>query len=191
MNKYSRNIEFAASGQTASGGKLSDVQKILKLAINSFSKEKYSLAIDYCRKAVSAVNGGKDPAAEAYYIWCLSSLKMAKPQEARKVCYEARLKLGNYLDLVYFETLVAAVNGELDKIPRFAESFLELYEAAVGNFDPYKEKTNIHIGEVLLMAGEALEQLQDTNRAADFYEKYLAIFPDDERVRERAKKMAL
>lgn len=190
MNNYSRNFEFAVTGQTASGGKLSDVQRILKLAVNSISKEKYSLAIDYCRKAVNGVNGGKDPAAEAYYIWCLSSLKINKPQEARKVCYEARLKLGNYLDLVYFETLVAAANGELDKIPRFAENFMELYEAAGGNFNPYREKTNIHIGKVLLMAGEALEQSRDTARADYFYNKYLAIFPDDEQVGERVNKIA-
>jgi len=187
MNKNSRTFDSANTGQTSPGGKFSDIQKIMKLAVNSFSKEKYSLAIDYCRKAVDLINGQKEPAAEAYYIWCLSYLKMNKPDDARKVCYDARLKLGNYLDLVYFEILIAAVNEELDKIPRFAESFMEFYEGAGGNFNPYKEKTNVHIGEVLLLTGQALEQMREKTRAVDIYKKYLSIFPDDEPIRERVK----
>lgn len=180
MNKNSRTFEFAATGQTPSGGKFSDMQRILKLAANSFSNGKYSRAIDYCRKAVDAAKCGKDPAAEAYYIWCLSCLKMNNPAEAKKVCCDARLKLGNYLDLVYFEILIAAAKGESEKIPRFAESYMELYDDAAGKFDRHKEKSCDKIGEVLLLAGQALEQLNDKARAADFYDKFMSIYSDDE-----------
>jgi tetratricopeptide (TPR) repeat protein len=187
MNHISRTTESSASVQTTSGGKLSGMQRILKLAINSFSKGKYSLAIDYCRNAVNQIYGREEPAAEAYYIWCLSYLKMNRPREARKVCYDARLKLGNYLDLVYFEILISAINEEMEKIPPFAERFVELYEKAGGVFDPYREKTNIHIGKVLLLAGQAHERLQDKSRADDYFKKYLSLFPEDESIIERLK----
>jgi tetratricopeptide (TPR) repeat protein len=188
MNQYSRTREFSASRQTTSGGKLSDMQRILKLAVNSFGKGKYSLAIDYCRKAVNLINGCKEPAAEAYYIWCLSCLKLHKTQEARNVCYDARLKLGNYLDLVYFEIVIAAINNELDKIPRFAEKFMELYEKAGGKFNRLREKANAHIGDVLLLAGMAYEKSKDKSRADDYFQKYLSIFPDDESALETFKE---
>ena len=192
MNNTTRFNEIGKNTQPASTGKLSDLQKILKLAANSFGKEKYSLTIDYCRKAVNAVDGTDQHklAAEAYYIWCLSCFKMNKYEDARKVCYEARLKLGNYLDLVYFEILIAAVNGEIDRIPKFAKSYREIYEAAGDKFNPLKEKTHDRIGEVMLMSGQALEQVQKKSEALDIYKKYLSKFPDDVPIKGRVEVLA-
>lgn len=192
MNKAARDTGNTGKAQAAFPGKLSDLQKIMKLAFNSFSKEKYSLAVDYCRKAVGAIHGTDHPefAADAYYIWCLSSLKMGKLDGARKACYEARLKLGNYLDLVYFEILIAAVGNETDRIPKLAKSFMELYEAAGDKFNPLKEKSHDRIGEVLLMGGQALEQTGNTPEALDFYRKYLTLFPDDDPIKERVEILA-
>ncbi|UCC78335.1 MAG: hypothetical protein JSW64_08585 [Candidatus Zixiibacteriota bacterium] len=187
MNNATRSDEIGKDTQPASSGKLSDLQKILKLAANSFSKEKYSMAVDYCRKAISAIHGTGHSqfAAEAYYIWCLSDLKMDKFDDARKACYEARLKLGNYLDLVYFEIVIAAVGNETERIPKLAKSFIELYNAAGDKFSPLKEKTHDRIGEVLLMGGQALEQTHKTPEALDFYKEYLTLFPDDALIKER------
>jgi tetratricopeptide (TPR) repeat protein len=187
MNKNTRSNETVRGTQSASIGKLSDLRKIMKLAFNSFGKEKYSLAIDYCRKAIDAINGTaqRELAAEAYYLWCLSCLKNSRPDEAKKVCYEARLLLGNYLDSVYFEILIAAVKEEIDKIPRLVKNYMEIYEAAGGNFNPSKEKTHGRAGEVLLMGAQALEQAGEKIGALEFYNKYLSIFPDDGPIRER------
>lgn len=192
MNKAARDTGNTGKKQTAFPGRLSDLQKIMKLAFNSFSKEKYSLAVDYCRKAVGAIHGTDHPeyAADAYYIWCLSSLKMGKLDDARKACYEARLKLGNYLDLVYFEILIAAVGNETERIPKLAQSFKELYEAAGDKFNPLKEKTHDRFGEVLLMGGQAFEQLHKIPEALDIYEKYLSLFPDDAAIKERVNILA-
>lgn len=189
MNKNNGTTATVPAGQSYAGGKFSNLQKIIKLASNSFNKEKYPLAIDYCRTVVNAANGRKELAADAYYIWCMSCLKMNKPHDARKVCYDARLKLGNYLDLTYFEIRIAALTGELDKIPRFAESYLEIFYGAGRKFDPSREKTSEKIGEVLLLAGQVLEQKQEREGAADFYRKYLSIFPDDESIRERVAEL--
>ena len=112
-------------------------------------------------------------------------------EEARKVCYEARRKLGNYLDLVYFEILIAAVNGEIRKIPKFAKSYLEIYEAADNKFNPAKEKTYGKIGEVLLMSGQALEEAQENGEALEVYKKYLELYPDDEPIKDRVNSMEL
>jgi|GEM_PF-2895324 len=187
MNNITRSDEIGKNRQPLSSGKLSDLQKILRLAFNSFSKGKYSMAIDYCRKAVSAIPGKdhSELAAEAYYIWCLSNLKLEKVNDARKVCYEARLKLGNYLDLVYFEILIAAVSGETGRIPKLVRNFVDLYEAAGDNYSPQKEKTHNRIGEVLLMSGQALEQTHKTREALDIYNKYLSLFPEDIPIKER------
>jgi hypothetical protein len=187
MNNTTRPEEVGWSKKPASSGKLSDLQKILRLAINSFSKGKYSMAVDYCRKVVNGIHGAdqQELATEAYYIWCLSNLKTEKFNDTRKVCYEARLKLGNYLDLVYFEILIAGVAGETGRIPKLARNFVGLYEVAGGKFNPQKEKTHNRIGEVLLMSAQALEQLHETPEALNVYEKYLSLFPDDAPIKER------
>jgi len=190
MNKNNGTTATVPGGLSYAGGKFSDMRKIIKLATNSFNKEKYPLAIDYCRTAVNVANGRKELVADAYYIWCMSCLKMNKPQDARKVCYDARLKLGNYLDLTYFEIQIATLTGEFDKIPRFAENYLELYYHAGREFDPSREKTSEKIGEVLLQAGQVLEQKQENTGAVDFYKKYLSFFPDDEPVRARVLELA-
>ncbi|UCE67818.1 MAG: hypothetical protein JSU85_07375 [Candidatus Zixiibacteriota bacterium] len=192
MNNATRSTEIGKNTQSESSGKLSNLQKILRLALNSFSKEKYSMAIDYCRNAVSAIHDTdhSEFAAEAFYIWCLSCFKMNKYEEARKVCYEARLKLGNYLDLVYFEILIAAFIGETDRIPKFAKRYIEIYEAAGGKFNPSKEKTHDRIGEVMLMSGQALEQLRKKLEALDIYNKYLSLFPEDVPIRERVEVLS-
>jgi tetratricopeptide (TPR) repeat protein len=189
MNNTDRDKTAAENGHAVGQGKLSDLQRLMKLALNSFTKGKYTLTIDYCRKAVSAINGSELPdfAAEAYYIWCLSYLRMEKFDDARKVCYDARLKLGNYLDLVYFEILIAAVKGENEKIPRLVESFVELHEDAKDKFNPLKEKTHDKIGEVLLMAGQSLEQSGDVSGAIEIYNKYLRLFPDDSPIKDRVE----
>lgn len=179
------------SRQSAGNGDLSDTNKLLRLAFNSFSKEKYSMAIDYCRKTVNGLHGSESEnhAAEAYYLWCLSNLKLNKMNEAKKVCYEARRKLGNYLDLVYFELLIAAVNGEINKIPRFAKSYIDLYEAANNEFDRLKERTADKIGEVLLMSGQALEQSQQYAEALEVYKKYIKLYPNDGPMRDRVNSL--
>lgn len=190
MNKIDGAAGAVPTGRSYAGGKFYDRRRIIKLASNSFNKEKYPLAIDYCRTAVNSGNGRKELVADAYYIWCMSCLKMNNPQDARKVCYDARLKLGNYLDLIYFEIRIASLTGELDKIPRFAENYLELYYDAGGQFDPSREKSSEKIGEVLLLAGQVLEQKQEKAGAVDFYSKYLSIFPDNEPLRERVTELA-
>ncbi len=178
-------------GQSAVSRDLSDTNKLLRLAFNSFCKEKYSLAIDYCRKAVIGSHGSESEnhAVEAYYLWCLSNLKLNKMDDAKKVCYEARRKLGNYLDLVYFELLIAAVNGEVNKIPRFAKSYIDFYESANNKFDHVKERTSDKVGEVLLMSGQALEQSQQYTEALEVYKKYLKLYPNDGPIQDRVNSL--
>ena len=186
MNNLTRTEKNAGSAQQQHAGKLSDLQKIMKLAINSFSKEKYPMAVDYCRKAVEVIpaTGRPDLVAEVYYLWCLSCFKMGKHIDAKKVCYEARLKLGNYLDLVYFEIIIAAVNEEMERIPKLVDNYTELYLAAGGEFDPLKEKTHAKFGEVMLICGQALEQSENLRDALDIYNKYLGFFPEDSAVKK-------
>ena len=173
-------------------GKFNDLQKITRLAINSFSKEKYELAVDYCRKAVDIVpaTGRPELAAEIYYLWCLSCLKMEKYSDAKKICYEARLKLGNYLDLVYFEIIIASVNSEFERIPKLVDNYLEIYHSAKNNFDPLKEKTNEKFGEILLLCGQALEQSENIPAALNLYGKYLEFYPDDEPVKRHIQVLS-
>lgn len=179
------------SRQSAGNGDLSDTNKLLRLAFNSFSKEKYSMAIDYCRKTVNGLHGSEseDQAVEAYYLWCLSNLKLNKMDDAKKVCYEARRKMGNYLDLVYFELLIAAVKGDINKIPRFAKSYMDLFEAANNEFDHIKERTADKVGEVLLMSGQALEQSQKYTEALKIYKKYLKLYPNDDPIQDRVNSL--
>lgn len=168
-------------------GKFSDIQNIMKLASNSLSKEKYSLAADYCRKAVNAANESpsRDLIADAYYIWCMSCLKLERPREARKVCYEARLRLGNYIDLVYFELLIAAINEETDKIPKFVDNFLRMYDQNLCGPGAAGEKTRDNIGEVLILGGRANERLGNVPGAIEYYKRYISIFPEDKEVAKR------
>jgi tetratricopeptide (TPR) repeat protein len=185
MNNLSNPEINSKSPMPSTRRKLSDSGRILRLASTSFDKGNYSLAIDYCRMAASIVKIADSPelAAEIYFIWCLSQIKLGKFHDARKVCYEARLKIGNYLDLVYFEILIASGRGEAKKIPRLVNNFLDLQKAEGNGINPATGKSHDRIGEVLLVGAEVLERANNKPGALEIYNKYLTLFPDDDSVR--------
>ena len=182
-----REVETdVAANRSLASGRLSDLKNIMRLAVNSLGRGKLALAIDYCRTVINSARDSdqRDLVVEAFYVWCTASLQLGKPGEARKVCYEARLRLGNYLDLVYFELLIAAVNNDIDKIPRFANNFLDLHDNSRKDLGPAAERSREKIGEVLLMGGQAREQSNDIAGAMEFYNRYVEMFPEDKIVAE-------
>jgi tetratricopeptide (TPR) repeat protein len=192
MNKTKEFTVADANARYSASGKFSDLQNIMKLALNSLDKGKYSLAIDYCRRVVNGVRESdpRELLVEAYRIWCISFLKSNKPDDARKVCYEARRKLGNYRDLVYLELLIAAQSGEIDKIPRYVENYLQLYDVSGSRSGSAGVRSGDMTGEVLLKGAQAKEQLNDPAGALEMYRKYISLFPDDKPVSERIAQLA-
>ena len=192
MNKALETKTDKEVSRPLAQGRLSDLNKIFKLAVNGLGKGKHQLAIDYCRTIINnaRIIDHREIIIEAYYIWCMSCLQLGKPFEARKACYEARLKLGNYLDLVYFEILIAAVNNEIDKILKFVDSYLELYDHPEDGFAPSGSHSREKIGDVLIMGGRAQEQAGNISGALDYYNRYIAIFPDHEPVHQLVEKLS-
>ena len=168
-----------------------ELGRYLTLARNSVRAGKFALAIDYCRQITEAALrlNRNEIALEAFYIWGLSYLKTGKYQDARKICYDARDRLGNYLDVVYFEILIAAANAETDKIPRLAQNYFELRDPKEHGKDPQKTRTWDKAGEVLILWGRALETLNEPLTAAEVYTRYLAICPEDKVIAARASAL--
>jgi tetratricopeptide (TPR) repeat protein len=160
-----------------------------KLAQSNFADGHYMLSIDYCRllSEIAFALKKDDLAAEAYHLWCLSCLKMSKLDEAAVVCQTAKTRLGDYLDLAYFELLIAALNSEVVKIPDLAQRYNTLYDS--GPQDPSKTKNSGKLGEVLLMWEQAAEQLGNTSDAIQLIEKYLELYPEDANIVEHLNQL--
>lgn len=79
--------------------------KFYKLAQNSFGVKKYSRAVDNCRLAVDLAlrQNNLEQAARAYRLWIESLFELAKFQDIKKVCCDARSKFGHDLSLLYYE----------------------------------------------------------------------------------------
>lgn len=155
-----------------------------RLAQANFADGRYSQAVDYCRllNEIAFALKKEDLAAEAYHLWCLSCLKMSKFDEAATICQTARTRLGDYLDLAYFELLIAALKGEFPKINDLAQRYIALFDS--GSQDPSKTKTSAKMGEVFLIWEQALEQLGNIGDAIQLLEKYLELYPDDANIRQ-------
>ena len=164
---------------------------LISLAEESFRTGRYTLAIEYCGQIAELAEIFKidEIAVQAYYIMCLATLKLKLYADAEKICATAREKLGDYLDLAYFRLLINAVRGDTFKIPDLALEFIEIYDKSAVNPDPAKIRTCRKIGEVLLMWGQALEELGEPEEAVTIYEKYVELYPDDKGVASRIAQL--
>jgi len=172
---------------------VADLQELIALARNSFSEGDFTGAAECCRRASENKRLSDDNklAYEIYYLWCLANLKMGKLDEAIKVCSDARRRLGEYLDLAYFELIIAIMIGEPESVLSLAQNYLKLWNNEKENNDPLKSRTRDRVGEVLLMLGQTLEQIHRTADAIEIYKKYLAIFPEDKAIEDRIVEMSI
>jgi tetratricopeptide (TPR) repeat protein len=157
---------------------------LISLAEESFRTGRYTLAIEYCSQITELAEIFKidEIACQGYYIMCLAALKLRLYDDAEKCCNQAREKLGDYLDLAYFRLLISAVKSDTVKIPDLALEFIEIFDKSAVNPDPFRIKTCHKIGEVLLMWGQALEELGDPEEAVTIYEKYIELYPEDKNI---------
>lgn len=102
-------------------------EKFIKLARNSFKVERYLRAADNCRLAVEIAlrQNNRQQAAEAFDLWIKSLFKKKKYSEVKKVCCDARSKLGNHLDLLYYEAKAAFSSGDFKVSARLAREYIE------------------------------------------------------------------
>lgn len=116
-----------------SGGKIKPLSKygysdFMKLAANSYRTANFGRAVDNCRLAVEMAERSRDlkSMAEAYDLWINALLAEKKYSAIKKLCCEARSKLGNYLDLVYYEFSMARLSGDNLVTRKLAAEFIEI-----------------------------------------------------------------
>ncbi len=170
-----------------------DQRELMALARNAFSDGDFTGAAECCRNASEneRLPDDSELAGEIYYLWCLSNLKTDKLDETLKVCSEARRKLGDYLDLAYFELIVGIMQGEPESVLSSAQGYLKLWNNEREDDNPWKSRTRDRVGEVLLMTGQTLEQIQRQAEAIEIYKKYLALFPGDKAIEDRLAQMSV
>ncbi|OQX92714.1 MAG: hypothetical protein B6D58_01375 [candidate division Zixibacteria bacterium 4484_95] len=124
----------------------------MKLAKNSFKVERYSRAADNCRLAVEIAlrQNNRLQAAEAFDLWIRSVIKKKKYSEVKKICCEARSKLGNHLDLLYYEAKVAFSSGDYKVFTRLAKEYIEL-----------RKKTKVKSSTILNKSYERIDEIKD------------------------------
>lgn len=164
---------------------------LISLAEESFRTGRYALAAEYCSQITELAEIFKidEIACQGYYINCLAALKLARYDEAELICNIAREKHGDYLDLAYFRLLISAVRGDLNQVPLLALDYIKIFDESAVDPEPFKIKTCQKIGEVLLMWGQALEELGEPEEAVTIYEKYLELYPDDKLVSNRLAQL--
>lgn len=164
---------------------------LISLAEESFHTGRYTLAIEYCSQITELAEIFKidEIACQGYYIQCLAALKLSLYDDAERVCNLAREKHGDYLDLAYFRLLLAAVRGSIARVPELALDYIKIFDESAADPDPNKIKTCHKIGEVLLMWGQALEELCEPEEAVTIYEKYIELYPDDKAISGRLAQL--
>ena len=125
-------------------------EDFMKLALNSFNGKKYARAVDNCRLAVEIALKEKrnKQAAEAYELWIKALFEEKKLSEIKRICCEARSKLGNYLDLLYYEFDAALLSNDKIHARRFANEYLEMLDKGKNDNPSWGMKTAVQIDHV-------------------------------------------
>lgn len=168
-----------------------DLNETLSLAKDRFGDNNFQAAIDSCEIVTSLeISPDSTPAIiEAYYLWCLACLKMNRFDEVLDVCSKSRVRFGHYLDLAYFELIAVAAKGAVLDVPGLAETYMSLWSEVEKGAEPSKNHTFGIAGQVLLMWGQALEQLRSPDDALAIYKKYLLFHPEDTDISNRVTAM--
>jgi hypothetical protein len=122
----------------------------MRLATNSYRTGNFGRAVDNCRLAVEMAERVKDlkGMAEAYDLWINSLLMEKKYQAIKKLCCEARSKLGNYLDLVYYEFLMACDTNDSLIARKLAFEFIEIKNKTTINKNTWGVSTIGHAAKI-------------------------------------------
>jgi|GEM_PF-4631802 len=128
----------------------------LKLARNSYAVKKFSRAIDNCRLAVDMAikNKNNHAAAEAYDLWINILLEEGKYAEVKKTACEARSRIGNYLDLLYYEFVASLHLGNPGNSAKLGREFIQLAEAACDG-DSFGARHKNKVDEVKSLIGNS------------------------------------
>ena len=160
---------------------------ILALAKVRFANQDFRGTVSVCQK-ISAIDPSPDkrPAfIETYYIWSLACLKLNLLDNVLNICSEARKRFDAYLDLAYFELIAVSASGVVHDVPGLAETYMHLWSLVEKGADPLKNRTFGIAGQVLLMWGQALEQLEAPDSALNIYKKYMLLHPEDKEISDR------
>ncbi|MEE9554163.1 MAG: hypothetical protein V3W18_07680 [candidate division Zixibacteria bacterium] len=163
----------------------------LAQAKEHFSDNDFQKTIDVCEKITSMETSSDSNSIilEAFYLWCLACLKLNRLDEVLDVCSKSRARFDSYIDLAYFELIAVCARGAIPDIPGFAQQYMNLWSKVEKGADPHKNRTFGLAGQVLLMWGQALEQLRSPDEALDIYKKYMLIHPEDTDIADRIASM--
>jgi hypothetical protein len=122
----------------------------MKLALNSFNGKKYARAIDNCRLAVeNALRQNKFSwASEAYDLWINALFVDKRHSEIKRVCCDARSKLGSYLDLLYYEYMAARLMNDIVLARKFAMEYREMSGKSKNGEPSFGVKTIVKAAEI-------------------------------------------
>lgn len=138
-----------------SSGKIKPLSKygyadFMRLATNSYRTGNFGRAVDNCRLAVEIAERVKDHKgmADAYDLWINALIAEKKNQAIKKLCCEARSKLGNYLDLVYYEFLMARDSNDSLIARKLAIEFVEIKGKTTINKNSWGVAKIEYVGEI-------------------------------------------
>lgn len=143
----------------------------LKLARNSYAIKKYSRAIDNCRLAVDMAIKNNDnlEAAEAFNLWINILLEEKKYSEVKKVTCDARSKLGNYPELLYYEFKASLNLPNISNAIKLGREFIQTTCGEMADSHENKAELSEKIMEVKALLA-AIEQ--DSKNCLPNGEKY-------------------
>jgi len=181
----------ASVKNTTETGKVSAPETIYQDLRELFAADNYQAAFDSCF-GIDYENIVKcDPhlTAEIYYLWMLSALKLKLYDDVVEICRAARQNSGDYLDLAFFEFVAMSARGEILSVPVLAENYMSIWMELEKGADPSRNHTFDLAGQVLLMWGQALEEMNRPLEALDIYRKYLLLHPDDKAIAESVSRI--
>ena len=168
-------------------GREDNLLSLYTSARESFAADDFDGASRFCRKASTAKISAEElpTLCEVYYLGCLAAMKSSRPDEVIDICSGARARLGDFLDLAFFELIAASSINAVVEVPRLAEKYMRLWKLTNKEDHPYKQHTFGLAGQVMLMWGQALEQLGEPVEALTIYKQYLNLHPEDRIIESR------
>jgi hypothetical protein len=161
VNKRKTAADISAGGNNIRPLSKYGFDDFMKLAINSFRVKKYGRAADNCRLAAEIAlrerdNGGL---VKVFDLWLNALLEDGKFGEVKKICCEARSKLGSYPDLLFYEFKVARNKNEAVIARKLGEEYIEMLKKSPADKNAWGINTEKSMAEIMGF----LEGLPDSN----------------------------
>jgi tetratricopeptide (TPR) repeat protein len=152
----------------------------LKRAQESFAKNEFKRAANYCRQAAEQNTvGDRQKSAQIYFLWVLSLMKINNYKAINEIIPEAERSIGGYLDLAFMKVMAAYGEQDNERVVALVKEYKQLHNQSIDKENQSLRQSHDFYDEVLWLGAESAGKMLDINNAAELMKDSLAFRPDN------------